>query len=187
MSTLNESRTPVIAPKSAATAPTSAYSAPVSKASGKSSHSSVGQLDDLLNMIDSLEDSSTPAASSTTSKPRPLVAASSGSSSAVAPLTKCFPPTLCGSVPDGAKRACTNLLCTKCDFSVVKIDNYAWTDDCDYMFFRNNTPDVRKLLVNAESSRGTAAYCCQCSWTTVRTACNVPADIRWACAGHSLK
>jgi hypothetical protein len=66
------------------------------------------------------------------------------------------------------------------------------------MFFRNNMPDVGKLLARAEATRGAAAYCCQCSWHTVNPSGNstgggpmsvgaASANLRWSCAGHSLK
>jgi len=78
-------------------------------------------------------------------------------------------------------RACDNLRCSSCNFKVLLFKNSRWNDGdgggsggrnkaiVDYMFFRNNMPNVQKLDAGIISGRsvGSCAYCCQCSWVTV--------------------
>jgi hypothetical protein len=81
----------------------SASSAPAPAVKNPRSAGSVGQLDDLLNMIDSLDDddaagaqmhSSSRAARSTSGLERSSSAASAAASAAGGPVTKCIPATL---------------------------------------------------------------------------------------------
>ncbi|CAE8690348.1 unnamed protein product [Polarella glacialis] len=58
-----------------------------------------------------------------------------------------------------------NFHCTGCDFQVLKVDNHIWANngDVEYMFLRNNYPNVMKLRAKLEQKQGCVAYCCQCS------------------------
>ena len=51
-------------------------------------------------------------------------------------------------------RSCDQLLCTKCDFKVVSFDDYHWSGDCDYFFFRNNSPDFSRLKSKLIKKKG---------------------------------
>jgi hypothetical protein len=51
---------------------------------------------------------------------------------------------------------------------VLQFADQAWDNGVvDYMFFRNNVPNVEKLAVNMVHTPGTCAYCCQCTWRSV--------------------
>ncbi|GIL46118.1 hypothetical protein Vafri_3173 [Volvox africanus] len=86
----------------------------------------------------------------------------------------------------GSLTCCDALRCTKCDFRVEQFNNRDWTDDVDYLFFRNNFPTEAKLAAKMRSRSGSVAYCCQCSWlsTVEQTKLDFSSDVRWVCAGH---
>ncbi|AYU82645.1 Cilia- and flagella-associated protein 418 [Leishmania donovani] len=82
---------------------------------------------------------------------------------------------------------CPNILCRQCNYMVVRLQGAEWDDDGVnlYLTLRNYYPDWCRLASatpvgvedGAEASRGVlrsssaaAAYCCQCSWVTVRSA-----------------
>ena len=54
----------------------------------------------------------------------------------------------------GPGYACDRLRCSKCDFNVARFSDTAWSERCDYLFFRNFFPDVDKLRANMESKKG---------------------------------
>jgi hypothetical protein len=77
--------------------------------------------------------------------------------------------------------------CTACDFQVLRIDNMIWRDDVEYMFFRNNYPNVQKLRPRLVAQKGCVAYCCQCSWKSANSAAelvDVAEGLRWRCVGY---
>ncbi|KAK7113921.1 cilia- and flagella-associated protein 418-like [Littorina saxatilis] len=80
---------------------------------------------------------------------------------------------------------CDQLRCTACDFRVCLFDNFKWAADTNYLFLRNNVPDFHKLKSQLSPSRGQRAYCCQCSWRTVKglTALDDP-ELKWHCGKH---
>jgi hypothetical protein len=57
---------------------------------------------------------------------------------------------------------------------ILQFQDHEWDSQVDYMFFRNNVPNVEKLSVRLLNSQGTVAYCCQCTWRSidVRTVCS---------------
>ena len=60
------------------------------------------------------------------------------------------------------------LRCTKCACAVVRFPGFEWkSDDAHYMHFRNFYPDRDSLLQGATPAPAAAAYCCQCSWTSL--------------------
>jgi hypothetical protein len=87
---------------------------------------------------------------------------------------------------------CPHILCRKCNYMVVRLQGAEWDDDHGrvnlYLTLRNFYPDWCRLAsatpVGAEDGHGpssvlqhvlkvnptAAAYCCQCSWLTVRSA-----------------
>lgn len=72
--------------------------------------------------------------------------------------------------------------CMACDFQVLRIDNMVWGDSVDYMFFRNNYPNVQKLRPQLVKRRDCCAYCCQCSWKSAESAAplaDVAQGLRW--------
>ena len=44
-----------------------------------------------------------------------------------------------------SQRCCDALLCLSCNLKVVMFDNIAWADSTDYLFLRNNVPDLARL------------------------------------------
>ncbi|XP_023329653.1 protein C8orf37 homolog isoform X3 [Eurytemora carolleeae] len=104
---------------------------------------------------------------------------------------KCSPVYLAGAISGTghstqiAKRACSNLLCVKCDLKVIYFDNMSWTDCAQYLFLRTNYPDRRKLSVELQHDPGPRAYCCQCSAVTIQSYSPVEtAASSWICAKH---
>jgi len=76
--------------------------------------------------------------------------------------------------------------CTACDFQVLRIDNYIWGNEVEYMFFRNNYPNVQKLRPQLVPRRDCVAYCCQCSWKSASTGAqlaDVAEGLRWRSVG----
>jgi len=72
--------------------------------------------------------------------------------------------------------------CTKCDFQVLRINNNIWGDAVEYMFFRNNYPNVQKLRPQTVPRKDCCAYCCQCSWKSAESAAplaDVAEGLRW--------
>ncbi|XP_059160787.1 cilia- and flagella-associated protein 418-like isoform X2 [Physella acuta] len=84
------------------------------------------------------------------------------------------------------KRSCDQLRCTSCDFRVCFFDNLSWSKDTDYLFLRNNVPDLQKLKSRLIRKNGCRAYCCQCTWRNV-TECEELSDpsLKWVCGKHS--
>lgn len=76
--------------------------------------------------------------------------------------------------------------CTACDFQVLRIDNCIWGNGVEYMFFRNNYPNVQKLRPQLIARRDCCAYCCQCSWKSAERAASladVAEGLRWRSVG----
>ncbi|KAJ3396670.1 hypothetical protein HDU92_002296 [Lobulomyces angularis] len=80
---------------------------------------------------------------------------------------KCIPPILGPLLKNTSnlKSPCENLFCLKCDLNVIKFGDKFWCRnestgaDLEYLFFRNNFPDLEKLqvgLVIAASVHGLA-------------------------------
>ncbi|KAF6264948.1 retinal maintenance-domain-containing protein [Scenedesmus sp. NREL 46B-D3] len=86
---------------------------------------------------------------------------------------------------------CDRLKCLSCDFRVLWHADSRWAAEVDYMFFRNSYGVEAQLATQLQSSRGSAAMCCQCSWVTCSKATKL-ADVaqeaghslRWICRGH---
>jgi hypothetical protein len=98
-------------------------------------------------------------------------------------------PPLLRSLPLILHSACDRLRCLQCNFEVsltlsipylpfshhlivcchqiLQFQDHEWDSQVDYMFFRNNVPNVEKLSVRLLSSQGTVAYCCQCTWRSI--------------------
>ncbi|KAM3928395.1 cilia- and flagella-associated protein 418 [Leptodactylus fuscus] len=106
---------------------------------------------------------------------------------------KCCPAYLGGSmIPFGigtavSERACNQLRCTACDFSIVTFDDYNWDTSCDYLFFRNSMPEHSKLQTKMIRKKGARAYACQCSWRSVQKLTDLCTEqqLRWVCGKHS--
>lgn len=83
---------------------------------------------------------------------------------------------------------CDCLLCVDCNFKIVFVMDKAWTEDAEYMFFRNNMPNLAKLAAKLVPQIGTVAYCCQCRWTNVAQEKQLVqgggSDPQWICTGH---
>jgi hypothetical protein len=96
---------------------------------------------------------------------------------------------------------CDKLMCTNCDFEVTFLEGRYWDKRCEYLFFRKYMPDKHKLIVQSVLSPKYYAYCCQCSWRSVKGRESVAAimnqheatlepssrrgdELRWSCLGH---
>ena len=62
------------------------------------------------------------------------------------------------------------LHCLSCDMLVLRIPDHTWSAGADYMHFRENHPNQAKLASGNMMLplSGWAAYCCQCSWISIR-------------------
>ncbi|XP_072266984.1 cilia- and flagella-associated protein 418 isoform X1 [Pyxicephalus adspersus] len=106
---------------------------------------------------------------------------------------KCCPVYIGGTIiPFGvgtniSERACSQLRCTSCDFSVLSFDDYKWDSSCDYLFFRNSMPEHSKLQSKMIRKKGTRAYACQCSWRSAQQLTDLCKEhqLRWVCGKHS--
>lgn len=84
-----------------------------------------------------------------------------------------------------SKRACCHMHCCRCDFQVVVFEDFAWNETADYLFFRNNFPDVNKLRLKLVWKHGWRAYCCQCQWRSVAVLTSAQQEkLSWTCAPH---
>ncbi|XP_064562532.1 cilia- and flagella-associated protein 418 [Zonotrichia leucophrys gambelii] len=105
---------------------------------------------------------------------------------------RCCPVYLGGSLsPSGigtniSKRACDRLRCTACDFRVSLFNDYVWDQSCDYLFFRNNMPELSKLRAKMIKKKGARAYACQCSWRSIDELTDLQTEqqLRWVCGKH---
>ncbi|XP_075438802.1 cilia- and flagella-associated protein 418 isoform X2 [Ascaphus truei] len=101
---------------------------------------------------------------------------------------KCCPVYVGGScIPFGigtniSKRACNQLRCTACDFTIVIFNDYQWDASCDYYFLRNSMPELSKLQTKILRKKGTRAYACQCSWRSIQELTDLGTDqqLRWS-------
>lgn len=89
---------------------------------------------------------------------------------------------------DGRKGGCPFILCRRCNYTVIRLQDAEWDDEEGkmdlYLTVRNFYPDWSRLassLPVGQMRRGeqntvlktcpdSAAYCCQCSWLTVKSA-----------------
>ncbi|XP_053251603.1 cilia- and flagella-associated protein 418 isoform X2 [Podarcis raffonei] len=90
------------------------------------------------------------------------------------------------SVQAHGKRTCDQLRCTACDFRVLQHDDFQWDQSCDYLFFRNNMPEFRKLRTKMLTKKGSRAYACQCTWRSIDELTDLTVDrqLRWVCSKH---
>nr|XP_005499549.3 protein C8orf37 homolog isoform X2 [Columba livia] len=86
-----------------------------------------------------------------------------------------------------SKRTCDQLRCTACDFRVSLFNDYIWDQSCDYLFFRNNMPELSKLRAKMIKKKGARAYACQCSWRSINELTDLQTDqqLRWVCGKHT--
>ncbi|XP_074433576.1 cilia- and flagella-associated protein 418 [Larus michahellis] len=93
----------------------------------------------------------------------------------------------CGIGTNISKRTCDQLRCTACDFRVSLFNGYIWDQSCDYLFFRNNMPELSKLRAKMIKKKGARAYACQCSWRSIDELTDLQTDqqLRWVCGKHA--
>ncbi|XP_016152315.1 PREDICTED: protein C8orf37 homolog isoform X1 [Ficedula albicollis] len=105
---------------------------------------------------------------------------------------RCCPVYLGGSLsPSGigtniSKRTCDQLRCTACDFRVSLFNDYVWDQSCDYLFFRNNMPELSKLRAKMIKKKGARAYACQCSWRSIEELTDLQTQPRLRCLASSV-
>ena len=102
----------------------------------------------VLSLLDELDQ----LGADTETPPAPGVA---GVGSVAAPARQCSPCVLLGGAATSLgpsspsqPRACPSLLCLGCNLPVIRLDNLRWHEDTDYLFLRNNVPDIKKLRGN---------------------------------------
>ncbi|OAF69262.1 hypothetical protein A3Q56_02986 [Intoshia linei] len=84
------------------------------------------------------------------------------------------------------KRCCHNMKCLKCDIDVVILCNQKWSNNVDYLFFRNNSPNITKMKKESKFDRDYRCFACQCQWCSIShtDTINVSEKFRWVCKGH---
>ncbi|XP_067392942.1 cilia- and flagella-associated protein 418 [Emydura macquarii macquarii] len=92
----------------------------------------------------------------------------------------------CGIGTNISHRTCDQLRCTACDFHVSYYNDSQWDKSCDYLFFRNNMPELSKLRAKMIKKKGSRAYACQCSWRSIDELTDLRTDrqLRWVCGKH---
>ncbi|GCB67348.1 cilia- and flagella-associated protein 418 isoform X1 [Scyliorhinus torazame] len=148
--------------------------------------------DDLSDLIEDIFHDDPSVSDISKSNPGTITNCSGHSAPSQTKGRKCCPVYLGGSsAPPGlgtntSQRTCDQLRCTTCDFRVITLDDYEWNKSCDYLFFRNNMPDLNKLKVKTLSRKGTRAYACQCSWRSIQNLANLreEQELRWVCGRH---
>ena len=70
-------------------------------------------------------------------------------------VRQCSPGPLLGGVVTStgvssvsSPRSCDRLLCLQCNIPVISIDHVEWDQSTDYLFLRNNVPNIDKLRGN---------------------------------------
>ncbi|KAI8818784.1 retinal maintenance-domain-containing protein [Fimicolochytrium jonesii] len=107
-------------------------------------------VDDLLDELDKPD----------TSAPRPRHGEARGSSESLGPKTKCTTlyiggtSTQRGQTVGSVPRSCNRVRCVKCDFRCLAFPDATWTPDTDYLFLRNNMPDVERMQEKLSEADG---------------------------------
>ncbi|KAG0718458.1 Protein C8orf37 [Chionoecetes opilio] len=162
----------------------------------KNSQSESVKTDDLKDLLDDLEDSPfpprLPSRAGLEDPPLPPRLPSRAGGGVAPGGSKCSSPCLAGTavpagIPTGVTlRACDCLRCLKCDMAVVTVDGFCWSRATDYLFLRNNYPDLSRLRARLEPRRGARAYACQCQHCSFTEPTTVAQDgtVKWVCGGH---
>ncbi|CAD5115915.1 DgyrCDS4848 [Dimorphilus gyrociliatus] len=84
------------------------------------------------------------------------------------------------------KKCCSRLRCTHCDFNLIMVDDRAWHKSTDYLFLRNNMPDIDKMKTKLVVRKGGRAYACQCQFRSVTDLADIRQDtsLKWVCGKH---
>ena len=84
-------------------------------------------------------------------------------------------------------RSCDNLMCLSCDFKVVSFDGLRWSGGADYLFLRNNYPDLQRLRPQLVPDRSSRAYACGCSKASPKEITEIGElnpELKWVCMKH---
>ena len=82
-------------------------------------------------------------------------------------------------------RVCDNMLCLACNLPVLAMDNVQWDETTDYLFLRNNVPNIDKLRAKLKMKKGCRAYACQCQWRNVtEIVSSRHSGVQWICRKH---
>ena len=105
---------------------------------------------------------------------------------------QCRPETLLGGPQSSSgvsavtsPRVCDNMLCLACNLPVIAIDHVQWDESTDYLFLRNNVPNIDKLRAKLKMKKGCRAYACQCQWRNVTEITSTRnCGVQWICRKH---
>ncbi|KAK4299757.1 hypothetical protein Pmani_027977 [Petrolisthes manimaculis] len=145
--------------------------------------------DELQDLLEELEPPPQPILDPSAIIPARNASSTSSSSSST---TRCSVAYLGGTAvmkgfSQGAtQRACDRLRCLGCDLGVIIIDGFAWIPHTDYLFLRNNYPNMARLRACLDSRRDTRAYACQCQYRSASSLTKVGEEkgLKWTCGGH---
>ena len=95
------------------------------------------------------------------------------------------PMTSSGVSAVSSPRVCDNMLCLACNLPVIAIDHVMWDESTDYLFLRNNVPNIDKLRAKLKMKKGCRAYACQCQWRNVTEIISTRnSGVQWICRKH---
>lgn len=81
------------------------------------------------------------------------------------------------------RKGCDKLICTSCDLRVQRFTNAVWSEEVNYLFFRNNYSRSGNLREKLLPRDGYCAYTCMCEWRSVNYERELVND-KWVCSGH---
>eukprot|EP00823_Brevimastigomonas_motovehiculus_P004470 TRINITY_DN2960_c0_g1_i1.p1 TRINITY_DN2960_c0_g1~~TRINITY_DN2960_c0_g1_i1.p1 ORF type:complete len:334 (+),score=88.62 TRINITY_DN2960_c0_g1_i1:74-1075(+) len=146
-------------------------------------------LDDLLNSLDNAVSVEGPKLNSLVSASRTDSKTMKTTTTKALEKRHCYPVYLSAADEDVQRgKACNSLLCTSCDHTVLRIPHCRWSASVDYLFLRNNYPDLHKLRSCLEHSADECSYACQCTSKSVNSITNLSSQSksRWICSGHAI-
>jgi len=105
-------------------------------------------------------------------------------------VEKCYPLCIGGTdiasgltIGSSRLKSCDKLRCTSCDLPIKRFPDSQWSEDCNYLFFRNNYSKEQNLRTKLSFQRNNVAYNCQCTWRSASQATILNHD-SWVCGGH---
>ena len=90
-----------------------------------------------------------------------------------------------GRIEGFLKNACKSLRCNSCGIVVHKFKGYKWNPDIiNYLFFRTNFGDFKRLEAGMIKDAESSVYSCGCKGDTVKEPVRQELGNPWFCTGH---
>lgn len=89
-----------------------------------------------------------------------------------------------GRVDGFVKKGCKSMRCNKCGIVVHKFKGYRWNPNiANYLFFRTNFGDKKRLEAGMISDQNSCVYSCGCKGESVDEPRKMEGS-NWFCVGH---